>query len=147
MATFETTLFQQGNNTGIEVPEPIVEALAAGKRAPVVVDVNGFEYRSTIAVMGGKYLIPFSSDKRAATGLGGGDAITVTLTVDAAPRTVEVPEDLAAALAGTGLREAFDSLAPSKQKAHVTNVEGAKAADTRARRVAKIVTDLGPALT
>jgi hypothetical protein len=147
MATFETTLFQQGNNTGIEVPEQVVDALAAGKRAPVVVDVNGFEYRSTIAVMGGKYLIPFSSDKRAATGLAGGDAITVTLAVDTAPRTVEVPEDLAAALAGTGLRDAFDRLAPSKQKAHVANVEGAKADDTRARRVAKIVTDLGPAIS
>lgn len=142
MATFETTLSQQGNNTGIEVPEPVVASLESGKKPAVVVDVNGFEYRSTIAVMGGRYLIPFSSDKRAATGLAGGDPITVTLTLDTAPRTVQVPDDLAAALEEAGVREAFDGLAPSRQKAHVTAVEAAKAADTRDRRVAKIVADL-----
>lgn len=142
MATFETTLSQQGNNTGIEVPEPVVASLESGKKPAVVVDVNGFEYRSTIAVMGGRYLIPFSSDKRAATGLAGGDPITATLTLDTAPRTVQVPDDLAAALEEAGVREAFDGLAPSRQKAHVTAVEAAKAADTRDRRVAKIVADL-----
>ena len=142
MATFETILLQQGNNTGIEVPGPVVESFEAGRKPAVVVDVNGFEYRSTIAVMGGRFLIPFSSDKRAATGLAGGDPITVTLTLDTAPRTVQVPDDLAAALEDAGVREAFDDLAPSRQKAHVTAVETAKAADTRARRIAKIVADL-----
>ena len=66
------------------------------------VTVNGFEYRSTVGVMGGKSLIPFSSDKRAATGIQGGDPITVDVTLDTAPRTVELPEDLAAALAEAG---------------------------------------------
>ena len=142
-ATFSTTLFQQGNNTGIEVPPEVIDSLAAGKKPPVVVSVNGFEYRSTVAVMGGRYLIPFSSDKRAATGLAGGDAIDVELTVDAAPRTVEVPADLAAALESVGARTAFDALAPSARKAHVTAVESAKAAETRARRIASIVGKLG----
>ncbi len=140
---FETTLFQTGNNTGIVVPAELVEALGGGKRPAVDVTVNGFAYRSTIASMGGRYLIPFSSDKRAATGLGGGDAITVDLSLDTAPRTVEVPADLATSLAEAGVRDAFDALAPSAQRAHVTNVEGAKAEDTRARRVAAIVAKLG----
>lgn len=140
---FETVMFQQGNNTGIEVPAEVIEALGAGKRPPVTVSVNGFEYRSTVAVMDGKYLIPFSSDKRAASGIGGGDAITVDLELDTAPRTVEVPEDLASALDAASVREAFDALAPSARKAHVTNVEGAKAAETRARRIAAIVSKLG----
>ncbi|GAA5026273.1 YdeI/OmpD-associated family protein [Microbacterium fluvii] len=139
---FETTLFQQGNNTGIEVPPELVEQLGGGKRPAVTVSVNGFDYRSTIASMGGRFLIPFSSDKRAATGLGGGDAITVELNLDTAPREVEVPADLAAALEAAGARAAFDKLAPSARKAHVTNVEAAKAAETRARRVEKIVADL-----
>ena len=142
-ATFSTTLFQQGNNTGIEVPPEVIDSLAAGKKPPVVVSVNGFEYRSTVAVMGGRYLIPFSSDKRAATGLAGGDAIEVGLTVDAAPRTVEVPADLAAALESAGARAAFDALAPSARKAHVTAVESAKAAETRSRRIESIVGKLG----
>jgi len=131
---------QTGNNTGIEVPPEVVEALGAGRRPPVVVTVNGYEYRSTVAVMGGRFLIPFSSDKRAATGIGGGDAITVELDVDTAPRTVELPDDFAAALdAVPGAREAYERLAPSHKKAHVTAIEGAKAAETRQRRIAKAV--------
>ncbi|MFC8700237.1 YdeI/OmpD-associated family protein [Streptomyces parvus] len=142
---FSTTMFQTGNNTGIEVPESVVEALGAGKRPPVNVTVNGYVYRSTIAPMGGQYLIPFSSDKRKATGIGGGDAIEVELTLDTAPRTVEPPEDLAAALAATpGAAEAFAALAPSRQKAYVTSVEGAKAQETRERRIAKAVAELTP---
>jgi hypothetical protein len=131
-----------GNNTGIEVPPDVIEALGGGTRPPVNVSVNGFEYRSTVGVMGGKSLIPFSSDKRAATGIGGGDAITVEVTLDTEPRTVDVPDDLAAALASAGLRDAFDRLSPSHQKAHVTSVESAKAADTRARRVEAVVAKL-----
>lgn len=139
---FETTLFQMGNNTGIEVPPKVLEALDGGKRPAVTVDVNGYTYSSTVGAMGGRSLIPFAADKRKATGLSGGDAITVELTLDTAPRTVEVPDDLAAALAEAGKHEAFDALSPSARKAHVTNVEGAKAADTRARRVATIVSKL-----
>ena len=139
---FETTLAQMGNNTGIEVPPEVVDALGGGKRAAVVVDVNGYVYASTIGVMGGRLLIPFSADKRRATGLSGGDALTVDLTLDTAPRTVEVPDDLAAALAEAEVRPAFDALAPSARKAHVVAVETAKAAETRARRISAIVAKL-----
>jgi len=138
---FETDLLLvDGRNTGIEVPPEVVESFGAGKRPPVVVTVNGFEYRSTIAPMGGTFLIPFSSDKRTATGLGGGDHIVVELELDTAPRTVDVPDDLATALDATpGAREAWERLSPSHKKAHVTAIEGAKAAETRQRRIAKAV--------
>lgn len=139
---FATTLFQQGNNTGIVVPPEVVEALGGGSRAAVTVTVNGFRYPSTLAVMGGRHLIPFSSDKRAATGLAGGDPIDVTLELDTAPRTVEVPEDLVSALADAGARAAFDALAPSARKAHVANVVSAKTDETRARRIVAIVAKL-----
>lgn len=139
---FDTTLSQTGNNTGIEVPPEVIDELGAGKRPAVLVDVNGYVYASTIGVMGGRFLIPFSSDKRAATGLSGGDAITVTLTLDTTPRTVEVPDDLAAALAAAGVRASFDALSPSARKAHATSVESAKAADTRARRITAVVDKL-----
>jgi hypothetical protein len=140
---FETTLYQVGNNTGIEVPESVLEELGGGRRPLVNVTVNdAYSYRSAIAPMAGRYLISFSSDKRAATGLKGGETITVELTLDTEPRTVEVPDDLAAALADAGRREAFDALSPSQRKAHVTSVEAAKAADTRARRVEAVVSKL-----
>jgi hypothetical protein len=135
---FETTLLQMGNNTGVEVPPEVVEGLGGGKRAAVTVSVNGYVFSSTMAVMGGRQLIPFSADKRKATGLGGGDPITVDLTLDTAERTVEVPGDLAAALEQAGVRAAFDALSPSTRKAHAGSVAEAKAAETRARRIAKI---------
>lgn len=141
--SFHTTLRQVGNNTGIQVPDDVIEALGAGKKPPVVVTVNGFEYRSTVAVMGGRFMIAFSSDKRAATGIGGGDEIDVTLTLDTAPRTVEVPEELAAAFAAdAALAAAWEKVSPSQKKAHVTNIEGAKAPETRARRVEAVIAKL-----
>ena len=137
---FETTMSLSGNNTGIEVPPEVVESFGAGKRPPVVVTVNGFEYRSTIAPMGGAFLIPFSSDKRATTGIRGGDRIVVDLELDTAPRTVDVPDDLAIALDATpGAREAWERLSPSHKKAHVTAIEGTKAVETRQRRIAKAI--------
>jgi hypothetical protein len=140
---FETTMAQTGNNTGIPVPEDVVAALGGGKRAAVSVSVNGYAYRSTLASMGGRFLIPFSADKRTETGIGGGDAIVVDLELDTAPRTVEVPDDLAAALDAAGLRAAFDALAPSHRKAHVTAVTEAKGAATRERRIAAAVAKIG----
>jgi hypothetical protein len=138
--TFTTTLHQTGNNTGIVVPPEIVEALAAGKKPAVNVTVNGFAYRSTIATMGGKFMIAFSSDKRAATGLEGGDAIEVTLELDASPRTMAVPPDLQAALDKDKAAKAhFATLSYSNQRRHIDPINDAKSPDTRARRIEKSV--------
>lgn len=136
---YETTMAQSGNNTGVPVPEEVVAALGGGKRPAVTVTVNGYTYRSTIASMGGQYLVSFSSDKRAATGIAGGDPIVVDIELDTAPRTVDVPDDFAAALAAADARAMFDALAPSHRKAHVTAIESAKAPATRERRIAAAV--------
>jgi hypothetical protein len=140
---FSTTMFQSGNNTGIEVPADVLEALGAGKRPPVVVTVNGYSYRSTVAPMGGQYLLPFSAERRSESGISGGDAIDVELVLDSAPRVVEVPEDLRTALDDSpDASAAWAKLSYSHRKAHVTSVMRAKAADTRARRIAAVVAKL-----
>ena len=59
--TFETTVAASGNNTGIAVPDEVIEQLAAGRRPPVLVSVNGYEYRNTVAVMGGRHMIGISA--------------------------------------------------------------------------------------
>ena len=139
-ATFETTVAAMGNNTGIVVPVEVIEQLGAGKRPPVLVDVNGHEYRSTVAVVGGRHLISVSAAVRQATGLAGGDPVRVTLTVADTPREVDVPADLAAALAADERAGAFfATLSNSLQRHHVDNVTGAKTAETRQRRVDKAV--------
>lgn len=144
MPSFKTVLLAStGNNVGIEVPEEVVTSFGRGKRVPVVLTIDGgYSYRNTIASMGGKYLISFNAETRRATGRGAGDEVEVTLQYDDAPRTMEPPADLAAALAEAGVSEAWAKLAPSHQKAHVQAIESAKAPETRARRVAAAVEKL-----
>lgn len=138
--TFETTVAASGNNTGIVVPDEVVEQLAAGKRPAVIVDVNGYEYRNTVAVMGGRYLIGISATVRQATGLTGGDPISVTLTVADSPREVNVPDDFAAALAADAQVGAFfATLSNSMQRYHVDTINAAKSVETRERRIGKAV--------
>src|SRR5215472_11479195 len=96
--TFDTTVTATGNNTGIVVPDDVISELGAGKRPAVVVNVNGYEYRNTVGVMGGQHMISISAAVRQETGLKGGDPIHVTLTLADAPREVDVPGDFAAAL-------------------------------------------------
>lgn len=139
MATFTTTLLTQGSNVGIEVPEDVVLGFGVGKRVPVTVTLDGYAYPSTIAVMGGRYLIPVSAQIRKDAGVAGGEEHVVTLELDTSSRDTPVPDDLATALAAAGVREAFDAQSPSRRKEHVRQVESAKAEDTRARRVAKVV--------
>lgn len=142
-ATYTTTIWVEGNNTGLVVPAEVIAALGSSKRPPVIVSLAGYSYRSTVAVMDGMFMIPLSKANREAAGVKGGDQVEVTLELDQAPRTVELPEDLAAALeAKPGARAAFDTLAPSMRKEYVRQVESAKAAETRARRIAAIVEKL-----
>ena len=139
-AEFDTTVAADGNNTGIVVPDQVVESLGAGRRPAVVVSVNGHEYRSTVAVMGGKHMIGISAAIRKETGLAGGDPIHVVLTVADTPREVVMPDDLAVALAASPAAQAFfDTLPNSLQRYHADNVSAAKAADTRQRRVEKTI--------
>jgi hypothetical protein len=143
-ATFRTTILGTGKTTaGIEIPESAVEALGAGKRPPVVVTINGYSYRNTIAVMSGTYMIGVSNEHRAASGLAAGDEVDVELVLDTAPRTVEVPADFAAALdAKPAARATFDKLSNSNKGWHVSAIEGAKSDETRQRRIEKSVAAL-----
>src|SRR5487761_664643 len=96
---FDTTVTATGNNTGIVVPDEIIERLGAGRRPGVVVNVNGYEYQNTVGVMGGRHLISISAAVRKDTGLKAGDPISVVLTVADSPREVSMPDDFATALA------------------------------------------------
>jgi len=142
---FRTTLELHGKTaTGIEVPDDVVAALDAGKRPAVRVTVNGHTWRSTVAVMGGRNLVGVIAENRAAAGVSAGDVIDVELVLDTEKREVEVPTDLAAALAANpAAGTAFAALSYSNQSRLVLSVEGAKTDETRARRVAKVVDDLG----
>ena len=139
--TYTTTLRKFGpNNTGIEVPEEILLGLGRGRRVKVIATVNGYAYRTSVAPAMGLILMPFSSEHRAATGLTGGETIEVDVVLDDAPREVELPADLADALADAPAAAAFfETLSYTNRKTYVTWIEEAKKAETRTDRVAKAV--------
>lgn len=139
---FETTMFQAGRNTGIEVPAEVLEALAGGRRPAVRVTLGDHSFTSTVGAMGGRALIPFSAEKRRLTGIGGGDALQVDIELDTSSREMPVPADLGEALEGAGVTADFKALAPSARKAHIVSVEGAKTDATRARRIDGVVQKL-----
>lgn len=140
---FTTTIKQLGNNTGILVPPEVRDALNGGKNPLVKVTLAGHAWQSKIATMGGDLLIGVSAEIRGITGVRGNETHEVTLELDDKPRIVEAPDDLKAALgANPAAQVAWDKLAPSHKKAHVLAIEGAKAADTRARRVTKAIETL-----
>ena len=138
---FRATLETNGRTaTGIEVPSSVVDALAAGRRPPVRVTLQEHTYRTTVARMGGRYLVPVSAEVRKAAGVTAGDELDVGIELDDAPRTVDVPADLAAALAeAPGATQAWEKLAYTHQKEWARSVEDAKKPETRTRRIAAAV--------
>ena len=118
--------------TGIRVPAAVVESLGAKKRVPVRVTIGGHSYRSTIAPMGGEFLIPVSAENRKGAGVVAGDEVDVDIEVDTEPREVAVPADLAEAMAGDGAASAFFAgLTYSQKRGYTTWIEDAKRAETR----------------
>ena len=141
---FRTEIRQSdGNATGIEIPDEVMTALGAGKKPAVTMNVNGYSYRSTVATVNGRSMVGFSAAHRAASGLAGGDEVEVNIELDTAPRVVEVPPDLQAALDAEPLAQAtFDRLSNSMKGYHVSQVLDAKTPETRQRRIAKSISVL-----
>lgn len=132
------------NATGLRVPAEAVAALGKQKKPKVRVTLNGYTYRSTVAAYGDVFMLPLSAENREAAGVKAGDEVEVTIELDLEPRTVEVPDDLAAALAAKpGATAAFEALSYTMRKEHVRQVQDAKAQETRDRRIAGIVAKLG----
>ena len=144
---FNTIVKSEGKTAaGIVVPPEIVEALGSGRNPKVKVSVNGYTFRGTVQVSNGRFMLSFSADKREASGVKGGDQVEVTVELDTEPRTVEVPEDLRAALSAKArAMEAFEALAYSRRKEFVRQVNEAKAQETRARRISGIVAQVDEA--
>ena len=141
---FRTVILLNGKSaTGIEVPPEVVASLGSSKKPAVSVTIGEYTYRSTVATMDGKFMIPVSADVRANTGAGAGDEVEVSLDLDTSPREVSVPDDFAAALAGDDeAMRFFASLSYSNKRRIVIPIDEAKTAETRGRRIAKAVEKL-----
>jgi hypothetical protein len=140
-----TTVIKSAGKTaaGIVVPDEFVDALGGGGRPKVRVTVGGYTYRSSIARMGGVYMLGVSNDTRDATGLKPGQTVEFDIELDTEPREVAVPPDLQAALDRDSVaKAAFDKLSYSGKRRLVTPIESIKNVETRARRVQRTVDEL-----
>ena len=140
-ATVEAT---GGNTTGIRLPDDVLAQLGAGKRPKVTVTLGtGYAFRTSIGTHDGSPFIPVSAAVRKEAGIAAGDAVVVGVALDTAPREVEMPDDLAAAMAEQPeSRTFFDTLTDSQRKQFVESVTSAKKPETRSKRIGAAVAAL-----
>jgi hypothetical protein len=142
---FEAVVEAEDDRLFVEVPAAVVAALGPRRRPPLVIEVNGYRYRSTPAVYGGRTYLGFRKEIREAAGLIAGLRVPVSLELDEQPREVTVPGDLEEALRADPTAEAaFAALPFTHRKEYVEWVESAKRAETRRRRIERAVAILRP---
>jgi len=141
---FSTTLLQAGKTaTGIKIPPAIIEKLDAGKKPAIKVTINGFTYRSTVAVMGGAFMVGVNAENRIGAKVNGGDKIDVAIELDTLPRELEIPVGLKKALdKNAKAKKVFGGLSYSRKKIHVLPIATAKTEETRNRNIEKALSIL-----
>lgn len=141
---FNTTLLQAGKTaTGIKIPPEIIEKLGAGKKPPIKVTINGFTYRSTVAVMGGAFMVGVNAENRVGAKVKGGDKIDVTIELDTEERLIDVPADFQKILnKNPEAKKKFTSLSYSGKKQLVVSIADAKTEETKQRRIEKALSVL-----
>ena len=128
---------------GMEIPAGVVESLGSSKKPAVRVTINGYTYRSSIASMGGKFMLGVNNEVREKAGVAAGQEVDVDIELDTEPREVVVPDDFKKALAkDKAANKTFEALSYSNKRRLVLAIEAAKAADTRQRRIGKTVGQL-----
>ncbi len=128
---------------GVVVPEEFVAALGSGRHPRVRVTVRGYSFRSSIAFMGGRFMLPMTAETREHAGVACEDEVELDIEIDNEPREVEVPPDLASALKqDEAARRFFEALSYSNKRRVVEPIQAAKAAETRARRIEKATAGL-----
>lgn len=141
---FRATIQGAGKTAaGIEIPAEVVDALGTSRKPPVRVTMNGHTYRSTVATMGGVFMVGVSNEFRRESGVAPGDVVDVDIELDTEKREVTVPADLATALAADDAAQRFfDGLSYSNKRRIVMPIDDAKTPETRERRIASSVAKL-----
>lgn len=142
--TYTTDVIGEGNHASLEIPDAILTELGTNKRAPVIVTINGHTYRSTAVGVDGQCRVVFPSKDRLAAGATAGDTLEVHLELDAGHRQVALHPDLESALISAGARDKFEALSYSKRREFARQIDEAKADETRARRIAKVLASFFP---
>lgn len=141
---FETELIQDDKSTATAIKFPFdVETVFGAKRVPVCGTINGAPFRSTIFRMGGEQFMVVNRQLRGAANAKAGDIVRVEIKRDTAPRIIEPPADLLAALnENQQAKEIWERISYTHKKEFVTAIEEPKKPETRARRVQKTISEL-----
>ncbi|MBO9534345.1 MAG: DUF1905 domain-containing protein [Solirubrobacteraceae bacterium] len=138
--TIRATLHPRGPAAAVILTDAQLAEIGQGKKTPAVkVTVNGaYTFDGRIGRMGGETLLGFNKAVRTAAGVEPGDELELTILLDDGPREVELPADLAAALASDpATQAAFEALAYSHRKEFARWVGDAKKPETREKRIAE----------
>ncbi len=123
----------------VSIPFDVKEVFGSG-RPKVRALIDGHEYRGSLVKMGGRYILGIRKDIRAAIGKDVGDSVHVETQLDTAPRTVDVPPELRAALAeAADASERYDGLSFTHRREFAQWVAEAVKEETRLRRARKAV--------
>lgn len=142
--SYSTLVIGEGNHASLVIPDEVLAKLKTNRRAPLIVSVNGHSYRSTATAVAGQCRVVFPQRERALAGAQAGDVVEVTLQLDGGRREVALEPELRSALDAAGLLETFESLSYSRRREMARTISEAKAAETRQRRIAKILGQIGP---
>ena len=141
---FRTTILGGGKTAaGIQIPNEVVTALGSSKKPPVRVTIAGHTYRSTIATMGGVFMVGVTNEFRKVSGVAAGDEVDVDIELDTEKREVSVPPDFGVALDGDPVAQRFfEGLSYSNKRRIVEPISDAKTPETRQRRIDRSIAAL-----
>jgi len=137
---FSATIYKLGINPCVDAPRRVSEAFKTRGYVPVAGTLNGHAIRATLVPKGGgEHRLFLNGEMRMRAGVGVGDTVKISLTLDAEPRDVPLPDELAEALRENDLLDAFNRLTPSDRRIALTWLTGAKKEETRNRRIELLV--------
>jgi antitoxin component of MazEF toxin-antitoxin module len=140
--TYKTKVIGEGNHASLSIPNIVLEKLGANRRAPLKITVNGHSYRSTATGVGGECRVVFPQREREQANAQDGDTVSVTLELELGYREVDLPAELKIALSKAKLLKKFDALTYSKRREFARQVDEAKAEETKARRIQRVIDSL-----
>jgi hypothetical protein len=131
----------RGGGAFVLLPDDVLMAVGGGSRFRVLGAIGGVEFESSTMPTGsGQVCLGVHRATRQAAAIDIGDDVVVEVERDDRPRTLDIPPDLVRALADDpAAQTAFDRLSFSHRREYVESLTGAKRAETRDRRLSKIL--------
>ena len=145
MQTFSAKVRKIGINPYVQVPDDILQKLqqdAKKDKGPIPVKgtLQGKPFSTTVVKFRGMWRLYLNTDMRRAANVEVGDQVTIGVQLDRAPRIVTAPRKFTLALSkNKQAKEAFQKLAPSRQKEILRYLDSLKQPETLERNIEKVI--------